>query len=194
MSYEIGSGGPVHAGQLKDPVTGEWRDVVVGELLECIEHGLYSISYGSMHEFAGYLSSGPALGRIKGHEGPYWLSGFKIAAAQNCPTAIATSGATVRTLEFRPEDLQGETVCVQDAPPSDAVFRPSHYARWNIEPITFISANNLDFLTGNVIKYVMRHDAKNGLEDLRKAARYLEILIGHVEREKAGTSIKVEAV
>lgn len=93
-----------------------------------------------------------------------------------------------------PEDLQGELACVPDEPASDAVFRPAHYARWAIEPITFISANNLDFLTGNVIKYVMRHDAKNGLEDLRKAARYLEILIGHVEREKAGTPIKVQAV
>lgn len=104
------------------------------------------------------------------------------------------SGATVRSLEVRPEDLRREVVCVSDEPASDAVFRPSHYARWNIEPITFISANNLDFLTGNVIKYVMRHDAKNGLEDLRKAARYLELLIGHVEREKAGTPIKVQAV
>lgn len=113
------------------------------------------------------------------------------------PPAVNTgvvSGATVRSLEVRPEDLQGEIVCVPDERASDAVFRPSHYARWNIEPITFISANNLDFLTGNVIKYVMRHDAKNGLEDLRKAARYLEILIGHVEREKAGEQIKVQAV
>jgi len=77
---------------------------------------------------------------------------------------------------------------------SDAVFRPSHYARWAVEPITFITANKLDFLTGNVIKYVMRHDAKNGLEDLRKAARYLEILIEDTERRERGEPLTMASV
>jgi hypothetical protein len=33
------------------------------------------------------------------------------------------------------------------------------------------------FLTGNVIKYVARHKAKGGVEDLRKARHYLDKLI-----------------
>lgn len=62
---------------------------------------------------------------------------------------------------------------------------PHYYSRFKIQPLDFIAANKLDFLTGNVIKYVMRHDAKNGLEDLEKAKVYLERLIKQTkEKEK----------
>jgi hypothetical protein len=54
---------------------------------------------------------------------------------------------------------------------------PNHYARFKIQPVEFIMANGLGFCVGNVIKYVCRYDAKNGLEDLRKARSYLDKLI-----------------
>jgi hypothetical protein len=57
------------------------------------------------------------------------------------------------------------------------VRNPSHYSRWKIEPIDFIKQNNLDYLRGNIIKYIMRYDAKEGLNDLLKARRYLDWLI-----------------
>lgn len=53
---------------------------------------------------------------------------------------------------------------------------PNHYARWKIEPISFIMANQIPYAEGNVIKYVMRHDDKNGVEDINKAIRYLEMI------------------
>lgn len=59
---------------------------------------------------------------------------------------------------------------------SDAT-RPHHYTRFKIEPLTFIEENGIGFAAGNVIKYVCRHDAKNGLEDLRKARVYLDKMI-----------------
>lgn len=65
---------------------------------------------------------------------------------------------------------------VQETPAGDRVYRPDHYARWKIEPVRFIGENRLDFLVGNVIKYVLRFDAKNGIEDLEKAQRYLDML------------------
>ena len=34
-----------------------------------------------------------------------------------------------------------------------------------------------DFCKGNIVKYVMRFEQKGGVEDLRKAATYLEYLI-----------------
>jgi hypothetical protein len=34
---------------------------------------------------------------------------------------------------------------------------PSHYKRGGIEPIDYIVSNDLDFLEGNVIKYVSRY-------------------------------------
>jgi hypothetical protein len=55
--------------------------------------------------------------------------------------------------------------------------RPKHYSRWKIEPIEFIRANNLDALRANIIKYIMRFDAKEGRKDLEKAQQYLTWLI-----------------
>lgn len=80
------------------------------------------------------------------------------------------------------------------APSADAVFRPAHYVRYAIEPITFITANSLGFLPGNVVKYVLRHDAKNGVEDLKKARRYIDIMIEDLERRARGEALKVETV
>ena len=46
-----------------------------------------------------------------------------------------------------------------------------------IQPIRYIHANKLGFCEGNVVKYVTRHKRKNGVEDIRKAIHYLELLI-----------------
>lgn len=67
---------------------------------------------------------------------------------------------------------------------TDAVS-PNHYSRYAIQPITFLSANHIGFLEGNIIKYVCRYDAKNHVEDLLKARAYLDALI---EREKQAKS------
>lgn len=63
-------------------------------------------------------------------------------------------------------------------PTPDAVVLPAHYARYKIEPIRFLVENfGPVILVGKVVKYTMRYDAKNGMEDLRKAQRCLEMLI-----------------
>jgi hypothetical protein len=64
---------------------------------------------------------------------------------------------------------------------SDMVLMPKHYGRFKIEPIHFIEENRLSPLQGKVVKYVVRYDAKNGLEDLYKARRCLDMLIKKVE-------------
>lgn len=51
-----------------------------------------------------------------------------------------------------------------------------HYKDFAIQPIVFTCKNNLDFLQGNVIKYVCRHKHKNGVEDLDKAIHYLQLI------------------
>jgi hypothetical protein len=66
----------------------------------------------------------------------------------------------------------------------DNVMHPNHYARWAMEPIEFIAINNLPWWLANVIKYTMRFDAKDGLQDLYKARSYLEMKIREVEGEK----------
>lgn len=61
------------------------------------------------------------------------------------------------------------------------IAQQPHYTQWKIQPITFITANALNFCQGNVIKYVMRYKAKNGLEDLKKAKVYIDYLIQELE-------------
>ena len=53
----------------------------------------------------------------------------------------------------------------------------SHYATMKIQPVEFITANNLSFLEGNVVKYIARHHAKNGADDVRKAIHYCELIL-----------------
>ena len=53
----------------------------------------------------------------------------------------------------------------------------THYKDMAIQPIQFIHANNLDFLQGNVVKYVTRHKAKNGAADIRKALHYCQLIL-----------------
>jgi len=60
---------------------------------------------------------------------------------------------------------------------SETVNHPAHYNTGKIEVIEAIEDWGLGFHAGNVVKYVARYKHKNGLEDLRKAAWYLNRLI-----------------
>ena len=54
---------------------------------------------------------------------------------------------------------------------------------FKIEPFNLIHENGLGFAEGNIIKYVCRWREKNGVEDLKKAIRYIELLIEGAENE-----------
>lgn len=64
---------------------------------------------------------------------------------------------------------------------ADPVVLPKHYARFPIEPVRFCMENGLDPFQFNIIKYTCRHSAKNGIEDLKKAKRYIEMYIDFLE-------------
>ena len=53
----------------------------------------------------------------------------------------------------------------------------SHYKKYKIQPVEFIVKNNIGFVEGNVIKYVLRFKEKGGVLDLEKAKHYIELLI-----------------
>ena len=63
-------------------------------------------------------------------------------------------------------------------------IRPDHYGCSKIDVIDFCQANNLDFMQGNVIKYVFRYKNKNGLEDLEKAKEYIDRMIENLLDEE----------
>lgn len=53
----------------------------------------------------------------------------------------------------------------------------SHYRDMNIQPVEYIHANSIGFIEGCVIKYVSRWRTKGGLDDLRKAQHFIDLLI-----------------
>ena len=53
----------------------------------------------------------------------------------------------------------------------------SHYRNMTIQPVEFIEKNNLSFLEGCVIKRICRHEAKAGVEDLRKAIHEIRLIM-----------------
>jgi hypothetical protein len=53
----------------------------------------------------------------------------------------------------------------------------SHYKNFKIQPVEFIYANDIPFIEGNIIKYICRYKAKNGIEDLEKVQHYINLLI-----------------
>lgn len=52
-----------------------------------------------------------------------------------------------------------------------------HYSKMEIQPIEYIMKNKIPYCEANVIKYLSRWRSKNGIEDLRKAKHYIDMLI-----------------
>jgi hypothetical protein len=75
---------------------------------------------------------------------------------------------------------------------ADIVNEPEHYARWEIEPITYIMLNDFEFWRGNIVKYASRagfklYDGKtkdaSEIVDLEKVIRYAEMRINQLNGE-----------
>lgn len=60
---------------------------------------------------------------------------------------------------------------------------PKHYES-AITPVEYIVANDLDFLRGNIVKYVSRDKRKNGAEDIRKAIHYCHMILKYDYNEE----------
>lgn len=76
---------------------------------------------------------------------------------------------------------------------SDPVYHPSHYKIGQIEVIDAIEDWQLDFHSGNAVKYIARagrKDPTKEIEDLEKAVWYLNRKIGRLlkERQKGKTN------
>lgn len=74
------------------------------------------------------------------------------------------------------QDSLWQNVNIEVVHPGDVSSQP-HYTVSAIQPIDYINANGLDFLEGNIVKYVTRWRHKNGLEDLEKLVDYAKRLL-----------------
>lgn len=81
---------------------------------------------------------------------------------------------------------------------ADAI-NPSHYKQGKVECIDAIESATVHktgfeaFCVGNVIKYCWRYEAKNGLEDVKKAQFYLNKLIYYLEHKDDKMIVKINA-
>jgi hypothetical protein len=84
---------------------------------------------------------------------------------------------------FKPEDVRipWDEYTKYDNVPKEKTD-PSYYKRWKIEPLEFCLANDLPFWLGSILKYCMRYDQKDGLQDLYKARVYLDKKIQELEK------------
>lgn len=76
---------------------------------------------------------------------------------------------------------------------TDIINKPNHYARWVIQPLTYVMANGMEFWRGNIIKYSTRAGYKqydgmtmweSEIVDLRKAIRNAEARIEQIEQHQ----------
>jgi hypothetical protein len=67
---------------------------------------------------------------------------------------------------------------MKEEKPLDQQVGGSHYKGCKIQPVEYIHANGLDYLEGNVIKYITRHRTKGeGRKDIEKAIHYAQLIL-----------------
>lgn len=91
----------------------------------------------------------------------------KTGSATRC-TADELRDALVRKVEPEP---------VKANDPLAEQVGGSHYKDMPIQPVEFIHGNGIGYMEGCAIKYLSRWKSKGGVEDLRKAIHFVELLI-----------------
>ena len=104
---------------------------------------------------------------------------------------------TEESLDFEPKEeevlrgITAESLNFEEDPKSDAVNHPSHYGNGRFETIEMIEEITKGYdsgfvahCVGTAVKYESRAPFKHGspLTDLRKARKYLDFAIEHLER------------
>ena len=85
-------------------------------------------------------------------------------------------------LVLEPLPKEDRAIKMPESSKHDNVNCPKHYCKGGVESIAFVKAavSNLSgfeaVCVANIIKYMWRYKEKNGLEDVMKAAKYLEWL------------------
>lgn len=116
-----------------------------------------------------------------------WLTKGKIYKIECMVLDLITVKNNIGELKNYPSDIfRRLTKCEVDHfnAVNKGVFdnktKPTYYGK-NFDVIDFCQKNNLDFMQGNVIKYVTRYKKKNGKEDLLKAKEYIDRMIKEME-------------
>ena len=85
------------------------------------------------------------------------------------------------SIDWFTKHYPGALIQKYKAKQSDVVNSPNHYKQGERETIenirdTMSSEGYQGYCVGNVVKYLARYKFKNGLEDVKKAKKYIEFL------------------
>lgn len=103
--------------------------------------------------------------------------------------AGTTMREALKDTEWTHEEIRARIFNSPTVKQSDEVNHPNHYTSGSIEVWDFIVDQDLDYLRGNVIKYVSRagkKDASKELQDLEKAQAYLNKAIEGLKKGVTG--------
>jgi hypothetical protein len=101
----------------------------------------------------------------------------------NCNTSGDDDDRSVPNVIASPTIQCDCNACGDEPQPTPSPGGGEWYSRYDPEPINIIEAWGLDFHRATILQYLVRSDAKNGIEDLQKARWYIERLI---EKESGG--------
>ena len=147
-----------------------------GDLIELVEHA------DGCKPWAGSGQPGETRGKLVAYRlrsGAHGLKEFADALdweKEDAPHDILAYKVVGEVTQSAPDPLHVDLI----EPPQDALdvqVGGDHYKSLAIQPVEYIHANKIGYFEGNVIKYVTRWRAKNGVADLEKAKHYIDLLI-----------------
>ena len=56
----------------------------------------------------------------------------------------------------------------------------AHYAKYKIQLTDFLITNKIQFAEGNIFKYILRHEDKDGIKDILKAIHFIAMIVEKV--------------
>ena len=90
---------------------------------------------------------------------------------------ILQDGVRARLYEDAQDELNRRIESARAKSALDTQVAGDHYRNLAIQPAEFIEKNHIPFLDGCVIKRMCRHEAKAGVEDLRKAIHEIRLIM-----------------
>ena len=105
------------------------------------------------------------------------LKPYNEASATKTSNFLVRIGTPMQQLIDAAGGLPADTGKIKGDNPLDKQEGGSHYKDCKIEPVEYITANNLDFMQGNIVKYITRHKNKNGAEDIKKIKHYCDLIL-----------------
>jgi hypothetical protein len=91
----------------------------------------------------------------------------------SCSSCHDSVGVCADYNKWEPEEKE---VVNDTINPLDTQEGGDHYKKYKIQPVEFVQANSIKHCEASIIKYAVRHQDKNGIEDINKIIHYAKLI------------------